>query len=396
MDGNARRKKASKIFYLHIPKTGGQTLATRLASAFPIGETDIIGQDLAYPQGGEELRALLRTKSFIERHVRGPVLADFPELNIICTVREPAAQIASNYLHILREPANYLHRAAKILSMPNFFSQFGDLLSNHQTRCLISAFLELDVDPLPLRTWSIKMFDALSRVCWAVPTECIDEFVTFWSLETGRHIPSAKVTVNVSPKDQTYHEILDVVRQMPELFSLDLLLWQVTRQRYAAYRDDVTEAKLSPVPANDHSRAYWNSSSGLWLRRGWYSPQEAGPTGIAWWAGPGQYSEIFFRRKPDERYVLFWVIVVCGVPYTDIHAVGSDRTTKLSLVRRDQDSYWEFLVDLRDQPIQGSFWLWVPDVWSPVMVDQTTNDTDRKSFATCNWRLEKEGYESNR
>jgi hypothetical protein len=35
------------IFYLHVPKTGGQSLAARLASAFPAGRADIMGAELS-------------------------------------------------------------------------------------------------------------------------------------------------------------------------------------------------------------------------------------------------------------------------------------------------------------------------------------------------------------
>ena len=37
------------MFYLHIPKTGGQTLARRLASAFPPGRAHLQEGQFTYP-----------------------------------------------------------------------------------------------------------------------------------------------------------------------------------------------------------------------------------------------------------------------------------------------------------------------------------------------------------
>ena len=176
---------AAKMFYLHIPKTGGQTLATRLASAFPAQQSVILQHEF----GAEERSAfldLIADKSFVEAHVRGELLQGVDGLDIIATVREPVSQMISSYRHMRRDPANRWARAARKLAPEAFFEQFGDFFTNHQTRYLLSAFspLGFEIERLGMtRALHARFFEALDRIRWLVPTEDIDEFTRLWALE---------------------------------------------------------------------------------------------------------------------------------------------------------------------------------------------------------------------
>ena len=125
------------IFYHHIPKTGGQTLATGIASAFPFGQSSIMGPDLCFPDG---LKELFSTYKFVERHVYCNVRPALKDIDILVTVREPVRQVVSNYLHVLREPKSPLYRPAKLLSSYEFFKRFGDMLANNQASNFVGAY----------------------------------------------------------------------------------------------------------------------------------------------------------------------------------------------------------------------------------------------------------------
>jgi hypothetical protein len=377
-----------KVFYLHIPKTGGQTLATRLASAFPIGRSDILGADLNYPRGVGELKRMMEEMDFVERHVAGPILKDVDSLDILITVREPVSQIVSNYLHIRREPGLPLHRAAALLAPREFLAKFGDFLANHQSRYLASAFFDPDIDPSPLRTLSAQIFAALARVRWVVPTESIDEFMTFWALDTRTNVPTTELYVNVTKKDVRHQDLLELVRGMPELYSLDLLLWHAARQRYFEYRHRLLGSVLPFDSPNNTSRACSSEGGGIWLRSGWYPPELGNPIGPTWWAGPGQYSEVSYSRRAEQRYLKFSVAVLCGLTPFDIWALGPDKLLRLSTkVNQQADSLWDYCIDLEGLPLQGCLYLWVTEVWAPAMLDPSSMDLNRKSFATCGWQF---------
>jgi hypothetical protein len=377
-----------KIFYHHIPKTGGQTLATRLASAFPLGRASIMGADLNYPGGIDELRRLLDGNDFVERHVNGPVLERFEGIDIVVTVREPVSQIVSNYLHILREPASSLHRPATLLSPPTFFRQFGDLLRNHQTRYFIGAYRDLHPDIERLVNWTSVMLDCLGRPRWIVPSEAIDEFCTIWQLETGRAMAVPSEYRNVAEGEFANRKTLEkMVSETPDLYAIDLLLWQAAKAHYCEYRRQAFDRSISSIPyANNWNHVWSELGCGIWLGIGWHQPQSTS-IGIEYWAGPERLSEIHFKRGTSLRYMAFSVVVFCGVSESDIIFLANDGR-ELSLIwSRKSDNEVEYVVDLDGMEQQGAVIMRVPEVWSPVMVDETSDDVSRRSVATTRWRL---------
>ena len=108
------------IFYLHVPKTGGQSLTRRLASAFLPDETHYFKEELTHPKGVETLRALAETKKFVESHVAGPVLKDVKDVDVLATIRNPVDQMVSNWRHMRRDPSLMWHRAARQLTPAAF------------------------------------------------------------------------------------------------------------------------------------------------------------------------------------------------------------------------------------------------------------------------------------
>src|SRR5262245_55343969 len=122
------------LFFLHIPKTGGQTLATRLASAFLPERVHILKEDLRFPQDVALLKDLSGTRDFVESHVVGPILAENHNWQLLTVVRNPIDRLISSYRHILREPRDKLHRAAHQMKPLAFFKNYTDLLFNRQIR----------------------------------------------------------------------------------------------------------------------------------------------------------------------------------------------------------------------------------------------------------------------
>ena len=79
------------ILFLHIPKTGGQTLATRVASAFPPGRCSVMQTDIL---DAGALAALSAGHDFFEGHLAPGALRDPPPgLRVMAAVREPVEQM---------------------------------------------------------------------------------------------------------------------------------------------------------------------------------------------------------------------------------------------------------------------------------------------------------------
>ena len=377
-----------KLFYLHIPKTAGQTLALRLSSVFPVGRSSILGPTLVHPAGAAELRELLQQNDFVEKHITGPVLAEFPDLEIITTIREPVSQIVSNYLHILRDRHNWLHRAVSILSPYSFFEIYGDLLANAQAKYLVQAFFEKTPETCSVSGLCHSMLSVMDKLEYIVPADCLDEFAILWTVETGFNLDAQRLSVNRAIKDESYGSLLEIVKGMPHLYSLDLLLWHSAKERFLNYKRRILGGIASQPGQWDVSCSYFNEGAGIWLQEGWYPPQRDTQGELAWWAGPQNYSKVFFSRSEGIRFIEFDVIVWCGTAFDKLRAVGPDRHSVLPMCKVESDLGSSRLsISLDGLPLVGEIYLWVPHVLSPVITSADSADHDRKSFATQNWRL---------
>jgi hypothetical protein len=375
----------NKIVYHHIPKTGGQTLATRFASAFPLGRSSFMAGDLSYPEGVDQLHGLLRDKDFVEAHLNGPVLTDFNDLDILVTVRDPVEQIASNYLHILREPANPLHRVAQLLSPRKFFDEYADFVRNHQTRYFVSAFREFDCCSA-IETAS-RMLECMGRVKWLVPTEDIDEFSLLWQFESGRPMMHQNTRVNVAGSEgKEKAALLEIIAGKPDLYSVDLLFWQAARERYLGYKRRVMDKVLPAFGTDNWGRVWSDGTSGIWLGLGWHQPQFI-DRGVEYWAGPQRSSEIRIVRSPDQRWLVFSIHVFHKVNEDEVECVAQDGTALPLHLRRVDNDRVLYAVDLATVLAGDTIRLTVPEVWSPAMVDPKLSDVVRRSVATSQWVL---------
>jgi hypothetical protein len=230
------------------------------------------------------------------------------------------------------------------------------------------------------------LYESIDRVRWCVPTESIDEFINIWSVENRMDVPNTQESLNFAPNKDHYADLVELVHRFPHLYSVDLLLWDIARTRYAAYRATVLrEASGLPYPDNV-SKAFCDGDYGIWLRQGWHPAQQVQGGRNEWWAGPERFSVVRYKKEPHHRFIKFLVSVVCGIRREDIKASTESRQneipTELRSLGGDRHELW---IDLGGLPDQGSFSLCVPEVCSPMMMDANSDDALRKSFAGMDW-----------
>ena len=381
------------MFYLHIPKTGGQTLAARLASAFPPGRAHLQPDQYTYPQGIETLRRDLAAFDFVEGHVTGELLSEVSADDILVTFREPVAQIISNYRHIRRETGRPLARAAQELSPAAFFDHFGDFFIDFQSRYLLSSFIPIDLLSQREGWWSClaqHLPETMRRIRWLVPTDRIDAFIPLWETETGRKVAEQTLEVNRAPPDGVdLAELEQVIRARPQLFALDNLVYQYVCSAFSGWASGI-EAQLHPwnYPENA-SRIWFEADCGIWLRQGWY-PVEATRRGLGNWAGPNRASEIEVLRRPGQDWLIFELLVVNGITYADINVFARDGFVELPVIRREiEPGRWRYAVDLGALPLATGITLTVPDCFAPINVFPAGEDggLERRSFLAAGWQL---------
>jgi len=381
------------LFYLHIPKTGGQTLATRLASAYLRTRVHFMKEDFRFPQGADEIRKLAKTMDFVEGHIAGPVLSGQEGLRVLATVRDPIAQIISSYRHIIREPSNILHRPATEFEFERFFDSFGDNFMNVQARYLATAFfVPTALDRMErYKLWLAQnMLSAIDRLGWFVPSERIDEFVTLWSLEENKQIPHAAINVNVSEhSDFDLARLRNHLHTRTDLYDLDLLLWNASKAWFERYRERIVDRLVSdPLPANG-TRAFFENGSGIWLTKGWHPAAITTDNVSEWWAGPSRFSEIVIRRSQVETSLEFEITCVLGFRPNDMLFFAKNEGRQLPQVIRPHDRKGRFWLslDISSLSCEDTIVVDVPRVLSSFQVSSTDTDSVRRSFATQSWRL---------
>jgi len=381
------------IFYLHIPKTGGQSLARRLASAFAPGRTHLRVDQFTYPADCAVFADCLMAHDFVEAHVAGQMLNGPAIADLLVTVREPVAQIMSNFRHIRREPERRLSRAARELAPGAFFDHFGDFFTDFQTRYLLSAFIPLGLEEQRHGFWPCAarhLPPILERIRWLVPTDRIDAFVPLWESETGHRAAERGYATNHAPPDDVDLPALEAaIRARPALFALDSVLYQYARTRFGQWAD-AAQQRIAPwdYPANA-SRVFFDHGGGVWLRRGWY-PSEETAHGSGNWAGPERRSDIAVRRGPGQDALVFDVIVINGITAADITAFDTTNFNELPVrrtqVTRDQ---WRYRIDLSGLPSACEVTLLVPDCYAPINVfaEDANAGLERRSFLAVGWDL---------
>jgi hypothetical protein len=382
------------MFYLHIPKTGGQTLARRLASAFPSGRAHLQDGQFTCPADAPALAAALASHDFVEAHVTGELLQHHAPADLLVTVREPVSQIVSNYRHIRREPDRRLSRAARELSPDAFLDHFGDFFADFQSRYLLSAFLPLELEQQRHGFWPTAaqhLPPILDRIRWLVPTDRIDAFVPLWEAETARRVAEPAYATNHAPEDDVDLPALEAaIRARPALFALDSVLDQVAQSRFAAWAAAVREAAAPwDYPANAARVFYDQDGSGVWLRQGWY-PSEPTPQGPGNWAGPTRRSDLAIRRTPAFTTLAFDVTVINGITFTDIAAFDASSFAELPVTREElAQDHWRYRIDLTALPAECTVALLVPDCYAPINVFPEGEDggLERRSFMASGWAL---------
>lgn len=381
------------MFYLHIPKTGGQTLARRLASAFPPGRAHLQVGHFTYPTDCENFSRCLTTHDFVEAHITGELLGQRNLADLLVTVREPVAQIMSNYRHIRREPERRLSRAARELDPGSFFDHFGDFFTDFQSRYLLGAFIPIAIEEQRrgfLACAVQHLPRLLDRIRWLVPTNRIDDFVPLWEAETGHRAAERAYATNHAPEDEVDLAALEAaIRARPSLFALDNVFYQYAVTRYAAWSAGVQQS-FAPwdYPANA-SRVFHEDGGGVWLRSGWY-PSETTGYGPGNWAGPATRSDITVRRAPDQRELVFDVIVINGITHTDITPFDARSFTELP-VKREEITHdrWRYRIDISALPSACEVALMVPDCYAAINVfpDGDNGGLERRSFVATGWAL---------
>jgi hypothetical protein len=379
------------IYYFHIPKTGGQTLGARLASAFTLNESLNKNDWLVYPRDVNKLRQLQATKIFVESHMIGRMLSDMPAMDVIVTIRDPIDQMLSIWKMLRRSPDSQWYRAVNTLDPGRFFDVAEGYFRDFQSRYFVSGYVDLDRDIHRYGYYDAiyrQLLELTKKVRWLVPTTAIDEFVFLWSLETKRRTPN-KNTLNVAPPDAAAETARQALCARPHLYAFDALFHQIAKDRFLDYRRMVEDTIAPWSYPDDSRRAYFSEGSGVWLTENWHDPEiSEGKT--AWWAGPGCRSNIRVRRARGEKYLRFDILVWNGVTIDDLSVVAKSDFHSIDVIKMTGPSIVAFWLSLESLGDDDELVVMVPHCLPSIATTKNDNSLVRRSFLASNFALHNE------
>jgi hypothetical protein len=358
------------LFFHHVPKTGGTALSEAIRSVVPAGMS-VSGHNFFLTQ--QIIEALLAEglspSQFIHGHPDfGISLLLQGKVRTITLLRDPAQQLVSHYLAILRDPSNPLHGAARGLGFRKFFTIHKNLLT-YQTNNLRMGIesTELGLAALTLID-SIaaslpSVFEYLEEMCLVGTLENIEEFLFLLTLEMGwAEIPKLERHNDAPADDQDQVPgLLAELAQLeadPELavfFAIERTtylkarsLQDRARQRLVARR--LREASNPPIT---NFLAYSSEDGQITLGENFERAEMSQAEVPLWWTGDDRLSRIYARILGDRRKIVAEIRSWHFVRPDNIHVFVEGREIP-RLAHMDPDSGGRLEVDLTNVPYSAA------------------------------------------
>lgn len=385
---------ALPIFHLHIPKTGGQSFGQRLAAGVAPGRAWYMKGDIT-SRDSELVDRLAKTMAVISAHPETGVLEHESRFAFAALVRDPVEQIVSNYLHVLRDPANEFHQLFTNLPAARAVELSRGVFANFQTRSLVTSFFSFAPSDMLLdeeRFLTARLLDAADRLEWLAPTEALDELCILMALQTGHDFTRQRGVVNGGDNgtDPRAADLRELLRERPELYALDLLLHQEARRRLGELRTAVLRSARAPAPLSwQPGMIHAAEGESIQALEGWWQPfNEIAGWGLELRAGPGLASRLRLRRRAASRWLCFDIAFVAGIKPEELRFIDAQRARMLPFRVLGQGKTVSVAIDLSETAAETEIVMRAPRIYPLARFDGCWRGSDiLVSLSTGRWRF---------
>ena len=310
------------LYFLHIPKTAGRSVAAMLSEHFPLGEIfpcDTLPQILARPPS--ELERWRLYCGHFGKYLttvlgRRPVLTTF--------VRDPIARSISHYRDMKLREDVWLYEWVNNHSFDEFvLDEVASVeLVNLQTRYLALDDIEEDyfgysrdrlTDPRLLHRKYADTFlldralETLENAAFVGVQERFDESLQLLAATFGWRMPAHAPRLNVAREPFDMSGISPAaMERLEEITSLDRELYRVATERFSSIAGQITREHRERAYADAMLGRERLGSVKLGFEQGFegegWLPREQGPDGvIRRWTGPGTVASMDLPLRTDGR-----------------------------------------------------------------------------------------------
>jgi hypothetical protein len=384
--------RSRPVFHLHIPKTGGQTFGARITGALPLEDVYFMEQEVAADE--TRLLELARSKRVVSAHVSGPVFSLERPFDVVTLIRDPVAQIVSNYLHILREAESPLHLLAKNLPFDRALSLVPETFFNVQSHWVVASFRALSAEdhiaPACRRT-APHLLECMDQLAWVGPTEAMDEFGRAFSADSGVPIiDTPMLNCGTSPAtEELAARMRQWLHERPELYALDLFAHEEAKRRHVALCNKVAADAMAAHPRGAELSAsagvvFETSLGQIRLTAGWSPAQKNDRWKVEHLAG--RVGRIVYRRARAGRVLEFTMGLAAGFQQEELQVIDVTAGEFLPFTFEPVDGAHRFSVTLGPRE-SGELALVAPRVFPLGLFTGDYCDERLIAFSAARWAI---------